>query len=112
MTALALGPTQAGAHARLLHALPKVGATVSRAPAELRLWFSEAIEPAFSTITLSGADGRPATTGRLSLDPQDRRVAIVPIPVALPPAAYRVRWRVTSTDSHRTEGDFTFTIKP
>lgn len=109
-TVLAAG--QADAHARLLHASPKVGDTVSRSPGELRLWFSETIEPALSSVTVSDADGRAVATGRLSVDPKDRRVVIVPVPAALPPAVYRVSWHMTSADTHRTEGDFTFRVRP
>jgi hypothetical protein len=30
----------------------------------------------------------------------------------LTPGTYRVSWRVVSVDTHPTEGNFTFTIKP
>ena len=30
----------------------------------------------------------------------------------LPPGVYTVVWHVTSVDTHKTEGHFTFTVKP
>ena len=30
----------------------------------------------------------------------------------LPPGVYAVEWHVTSVDTHKTEGHFTFTVKP
>src|SRR5262249_42509542 len=38
------------AHAYLDHASPRVGNTVAQSPKEVMLWFTEKIEPAFSTI--------------------------------------------------------------
>jgi methionine-rich copper-binding protein CopC len=102
----------ADAHARLLHASPKVGETVARPPTELRLWFSESIEPRESSVTLAGPGGRAIATGRLLLDPQDKRVVVVALPAALLPGPYRVSWQVTSVDTHRTDGDFMFRVGP
>jgi methionine-rich copper-binding protein CopC len=109
---VALGAAQAEAHARLVRATPRVGATVKVAPGELRLQFSESIETSLSSIGLSGPDKRPLSLGRLALDPKDHRVVVVPIPTPLMPGAYRVEWRMMSTDAHRTEGDFVFKFAP
>jgi methionine-rich copper-binding protein CopC len=110
--AFVLAAGQAQAHAMLEHALPRVGAVVRAAPRELRLWFSERIEPALSNMTLATAAGRPVPIGHLALVPGDGRQVTAAIPAALSPGAYRVRWRVVSVDSHRTQGDFTFEVKP
>ena len=108
--ALAAGP--ADAHAMLERASPRVGEAVSHAPTELRLWFSEGVEPAFSGVTLTDTAGRAVTTGRIAVDPKDKTEVVVPVPSALRPGTYRVRWHVVSVDTHRTEGDFTFAVKP
>jgi methionine-rich copper-binding protein CopC len=41
----------------------------------------------------------------------DRRVLSVKLKT-LPPGIYSVEWHVTSVDTHKTEGHFTFTVKP
>ena len=115
VAAAALGALAAGAadaHAMLERASPRVGQTVSRSPTELRLWFSEGVEPAFSGVTLTDAAGRPVATGRLAIDSKDKTEVVVSVPSALRPGTYRVRWHVVSVDTHRTEGDFTFAVKP
>src|SRR3954447_26471204 len=89
------------AHAFLDHAEPPVGAIVAAAPAALRLFFSEPIEPLFSGVTLTGADG-PVATGAAAVDPQNRMALVLPLP-PLPPGRYRVSWHVVSADTHRTE---------
>jgi hypothetical protein len=108
----ALGASEVSAHARLIKATPRVGATVNASPAELRLFFSESIDPSLSSVGMSGPDGRSLTLGRLTLDAKDHRVVVVPIPTPLAAGPYRVEWRMTSMDTHRTEGDFIFRVAP
>jgi methionine-rich copper-binding protein CopC len=36
----------------------------------------------------------------------------VPLQSALPPGAYTVKWHVLSTDGHKTEGSYSFMVKP
>jgi methionine-rich copper-binding protein CopC len=107
----ALGGGQALAHARLIHALPKVGATIRQSPRELLLLFSETIDPRQSAISLTGPAG-PVPTGPLFQDRQDTRVVHMPIRATVAPGAYRVEWDVRSMDTHRTEGNFSFRIVP
>jgi copper resistance protein C len=101
----------ARAHAFLDKASPPVGGAVATPPAEIRLRFSEPVEPAFSRIALTAANGAAVATGAAAPDPGDPSQLVLPVP-RLPPGRYRVRWRVTSRDTHTTEGDFTFEIRP
>jgi methionine-rich copper-binding protein CopC len=98
------------AHAHLEKADPRVGSTVAAAPSRLWLRFSEIIRPHASGVQLVGPDGK-ATVLALSQDPQDKRAVIAPLPAGLAPGKYLVRWRALSPDGHRTEGDFSFSIK-
>lgn len=101
----------AWAHAFLDHAEPKVGATVPVPPRELRLWFSQAVEPAFSTAQVVDANGHRVDTGPAQADASDRSVLRVPLgPLA--PGAYTVNWRAVSVDTHPTTGHFTFRVGP
>jgi methionine-rich copper-binding protein CopC len=99
------------AHAFLDHAVPAVGSTVSAAPVEIRLFFSEAVEPLFSGVELATVDGAAIATGATVIDPRDPMQLVLKVP-PLSPGRYRVRWHVASVDTHRTEGDFTFEIRP
>lgn len=36
----------------------------------------------------------------------------IPVSEALGPGAYTVEWHVLSTDGHKTNGSYTFTVKP
>jgi methionine-rich copper-binding protein CopC len=107
---LTLGPGAASAHALLQHAEPRVGARVAASPSQIRLWFSEGVEARFSAIAIEGADGKPIAEGAAVSDPKDREQLVLPLTRPLPAGAYRVRWHVVSVDSHKTQGDFTFTV--
>jgi len=108
----ALGTGQACAHARLIRAEPRVGTTVAQSPVELRLSFSEAIDLAHSKVVLRAAGGAPVALGTLRLDRSDGRLVVAPVLGTLGPATYRVEWSMTSADTHQTDGDFKFTVKP
>lgn len=107
---LLLGVVPACAHAHLSQATPAVDSTVATAPKEVVLKFTEALEPAFSSIVVHDAKGTNVETGKAQLDQNDHsqlRVALKP----LPPGTYVVIWQVLSVDTHRTHGNFTFRIQ-
>lgn len=108
--ALILGSAQAYAHAQLQKATPAVGGTVASAN-EIRLKFSEGVEARFSGLTLSTAGVGAMPLGQPTTEGGDKSVLIVPIVNALPPGVYTVHWHAVSVDTHRTQGDFSFTVK-
>jgi methionine-rich copper-binding protein CopC len=110
LSILLVAPTGAFAHAFLDHAAPRVGNTVAQAPKEVVLWFTQQLEPAFSSIEVRNEQGAAVTTGKAAVigDRTQLRVALRP----LPPGTYKVIWRVLSVDTHRTQGDFTFRVGP
>jgi copper resistance protein C len=108
---LCASASSAFAHAFLDRAVPAVGSTVHGAPTSIRVWFTQDIEPAFSTIKLQDAKGGELAAADKAVDPSDRSLMQLPVP-PLRPGTYRVKWRVLSIDSHVTEGDFTFNVAP
>jgi methionine-rich copper-binding protein CopC len=110
LAVLAGGP-DAFAHALLRQAQPAVGATVKAAPDELLLVFSEAVEPAFSRVAVTDAQGRPVATGNLHTDPNDATHLLMGVR-RLGPGTYKVVWHATSVDTHKTEGAYQFTVQP
>ena len=101
----------ASAHAFLDHADPKVGSTVDQPPTEVKITFTEELEPAFSTITVSTSDDKQIDKKDTHLDDNDKKLLIVSLPT-LPPGTYKVHWHVVASDTHTTQGDFKFTVKP
>ena len=100
------------AHAQLLKAVPAVGGKVTASPNEIRLTFSEGVEPRFSGIALATETGAEEPTGKPSVDSADNRVLVATVLQALKPGIYTVRWHAVSVDTHRTQGSFNFTVAP
>jgi methionine-rich copper-binding protein CopC len=108
--ALSLVTTQAFAHAQLEKASPPVGGTVASA-SEIRLTFSEGVEPKFSKVTLTGSGGSAVPLGTAKTEASNQAILIVPISKSLSAGVYTVRWQVVSVDTHHTQGTFEFTVK-
>ncbi|HUI18724.1 MAG TPA: copper resistance CopC family protein [Alphaproteobacteria bacterium] len=113
LVSAALGSSAAAAlaHAFLDHAIPAVGSTSHGSPPEVRLWFTEALEPAFSAVKVVDASGKQVDKGDSSVDAQDRKLLKLALP-PLAPGSYKVMWRVTSVDTHTTSGSYTIRIAP
>jgi len=107
---LLVAPPPARAHAFPDHADPRVGASVSTSPSEVRIWFDGEIEPVFSTIRVENENKQRIDGGDGGVSPQDNRLLTVRIP-PLAPGKYRVYWSVVARDGHRTEGDYPFKVK-
>jgi methionine-rich copper-binding protein CopC len=101
----------ARAHAFLDRAEPAVGSSVRESPAEVRLWFSQEIEPAFSTVRVMDGNAKQVDKGDKRVESSDHMILQVSLP-PLPPGTYRVAWRVVSVDTHVTVGNFTFEVRP
>ncbi|HWA17803.1 MAG TPA: copper homeostasis periplasmic binding protein CopC [Devosia sp.] len=104
-------PAAVSAHAHLETANPAVY-TNGVTPAELRLDFSEGLELAFTTVTLTAADGTAIATGAPALDPADATLLIVPLTGDLPAGGVKVDWKAVAEDGHKSEGSYSFTVAP
>ncbi len=101
-----LAAAPAFGHARLTASDPADKARV-KSPQQIRLTFSETLEPAFSGATLADAAGKtvPAPTAVGGS-------AITLLPMALRPGAYTVTWHSVGRDTHRMGGRFGFQVVP
>ena len=98
------------AHAFLDHADPKVGSVLAKPPSEIKLWFTQEIEPDFSTIEVHDSQGNRVDKQDAHQDSSDKKLMIVSVS-ALAGGEYTVIWKVVSTDTHHTHGTFKFTVK-
>jgi methionine-rich copper-binding protein CopC len=100
------GAPAARAHAFLDHASPLVGSTVASAPHEVVLTFTQSLEPAFSTVTVTDPGGADAGAGKAQVSGNTMRIGLK----ASGAGTYKVHWHALSTDTHSTEGTFTFHV--
>ena|SRR5579862_7326636 len=101
--------SRAGAHAFLDHASPAVGSVVPSAPPAATLWFTQELEPAFSSVTVTDQSGQQVDLGNARVPPGHADQLQIGLK-AVPPGIFTVRWHVVSVDTHTTDGSFTFTV--
>jgi len=103
------GLSLAQAHAFLDHADPRVGSTVSSSPSQVKAWYTEELEPAFSKIRVFDAQGNEVDSKDVKVDPTDKTIMTVSLP-RLPAGTYEVKWSAVAVDTHHTTGTFSFTV--
>jgi copper transport protein len=108
--ALAL-PAAAWAHAALLRTTPEPSRTINRAPPEVRLTYSEPVEPRFAIVSVTDAQGRQVTSGKPAAAAGAPQTLVTPMR-RVPEGWYLVFWRVISADGHPVRGAFTFAVGP
>jgi methionine-rich copper-binding protein CopC len=103
---LLLAAGEANAHAFLDHAEPRVGNKVATPPQQVTLWFTQKLESAFSTITVTNAAGQRVDSGKTRVSGSQMSVSLR----GGGSGTYHVNWHVLSVDTHTTEGNFTFQV--
>jgi methionine-rich copper-binding protein CopC len=97
---------EATAHALLDRAEPRVGNKVAAAPREVTLWFTQKLEAAFSTVTVTNSAGERVDSGKTHVTGSQMSVSLR----SGGTGTYHVTWRVLSVDAHTTDGSFTFQV--
>jgi len=98
-------------HNHLVKSAPGQGQELATAPTEIRLWFSERPEVAFTSVTLMQGDStRIATIKAVATD--DSLAVSIPLAMPLPAGKYLVGWRTASKDGHAIRGVLGFSIAP
>ena len=101
------GNAQAHAHPKSM--VPAADAAVA-APAEVSMSFSEALEAAFSSLTVVDAAGHAVAGGKTEIDSTAHTAMHMSLP-ALAPGVYTVKWVAVARDGHRSSGSYSFTVK-
>ncbi|MBY4683159.1 copper resistance CopC family protein, partial [Burkholderia contaminans] len=100
---LLAGVQFAHAHAFPTHQAPSAGETVTASPPRVAIDFDDGLEPAFSSIAVTDAQGRAVTNGKGEVDASNRKhmsVALNP----LAPGVYTVAWVARARDGHPPQG--------
>ncbi len=89
----------AAAHGYIVRAIPEDRTTLQYSPARLQYWFSEGLEPEFSTVTLRDQTGAVIAEG--GVDPENTSLLQLQVPGTLPDGAYVVDLRPAfASDGH------------
>jgi copper transport protein len=108
--ALAL-PAAVWGHATLIATQPQSSGTLAQPPKEIRLTYSERIEPRFAVISVTDAGGNQQISGSPARTADDPNTIFVPLN-RISQGWYLVWWRVISADGHPVRGAFTFAVGP
>lgn len=108
-TTLAVVATGAFAHVKLQAAEPASGAAVA-APTQVTLHFNEAVEPAMSTVKVTGPGNAAVEVGKPAGASGDSKTLVSTLP-KLPAGEYRLEWSTMGHDGHHTKGEYRFTVK-
>ena len=98
------------AHASLVQSVPEANAQLDVPPVQIELYFSEPIEPTFSTIEVLDSNGRRVDNDDSLVDLVDPTRLTVSLR-SMPDGIYTVSWRALSAvDSHITAGAYPFAV--
>ncbi len=107
-----LFPAVASAHAILLRSDPAKDSLLSVAPQRVRMWFSEGLNPAFSTAVVVNGDNKRVDNRDAHVSSNDQTEMDLTLQANLPPAVYIVIWRTDSAaDGHVLRGSFIFSVE-
>ncbi len=108
--ALVIGVAPVFAHAGLLKSNPEANASLPRPPVQIELFFSEALESSFSSITVLNSDGASVDSNDSRVDAADSTRMTVSLR-SIPDGVYTVSWKALSAvDGHLTTGSFPFAV--
>jgi Uncharacterized protein, homolog of Cu resistance protein CopC len=100
-------PALAEAHTALVSSTPAAGSRLASAPRQIRLVFSEPLEPTLARIELV-KDGHLLMLS-VGGDPHDVHALVASLG-ELSPGGYRIMWRVVSADGHPVSGAVDFAV--
>lgn len=103
-------PLSVFAHAMPEQSIPAAGAVLTTPPARAQVRFDTALEPLFSSLVVKNGQGVAVSQGKGAVDPANRAVISTQLP-HLAPGPYHVFWTAVAHDGHRTQGDYTFTVR-
>jgi copper resistance protein C len=110
LAACALTASAAAGHAVLQRAEPRVDSRLKRSPDEIKLYFTERLEPAYSSVRVLNDHGGQVDRRDSRVDRTNPTLLRATVP-RLPQGTYKVQWRVLSIDGDVTEGAFTFQVE-
>src|SRR5215475_10434466 len=99
----------AWAHATLDSSSPANGATVTSAPSQIVLNYSEHVEIPLGSVRLLNCSGQKIEIGKPQHGATASQVVVGNIP-NLAPDTYLILWRVISADSHPVQGGIPFQV--
>src|SRR2546422_10338001 len=97
--------TAAAGHAVLQRAEPRIESRLKRPPEEVKLYFSERLEPAYSAVRVVNDRDQRVDRGDSRVDRANPALLRTTLP-PLPAGTYRGKGRLRSIGPHSHQGDY------
>jgi copper transport protein len=110
LSAIAIAPASALAHAQLLGTQPVSGTTVKSTPREVIFEFNQAVGGTLGAVRVYDAAGKEVDSGNVSHPDGNEHWMGVGLPAHLPDGTYTGTYRVVSADTHIVYGGLVFNI--
>ena len=116
LVAVALGASlgvaraESPVHLALERSDPNQDQTLSAAPVEVRLWFTQAPQAAATSVRIVAGDESLVESGDPTVDAEDVKVFSVAVGGEMAAGSYTVIWRAMSADGHVVRGEFSFSV--
>src|SRR5215216_1994872 len=88
LCAMLLTQRIAAAHGYIIRAIPQDRSVLDHSPSRMQIWFSESLEPRFSTLSLSNQHGDPLALEDNGVVVGNTSQLSARLPAALPDGAY------------------------
>lgn len=103
-------PALTSAHAYIIKSTPFENQLFSKAPEKVTIQFDEAIQTVFHTLKVYDLNGKEVDNGDSRIDSKNSSVIECSLKPHLPEGAYRIDWKVVSSDGHPVEGVIPFGV--
>jgi copper transport protein len=101
VVALLINARPSGAHGYIVRSIPQDRSVLSRAPSRIQVWFTENLEPSFSTLSLTNEKGEAIPLEDSGVVPTNSTQLAARIPSTLPNGAYVLTIRAAfASDGH------------
>jgi copper transport protein len=100
----------AAAHASLVDTDPAPGTVLAKAPAAVRLTYSEPVQVTAGSVSITDPEGQPVDGLDPAADRNDGSTLVAHLPSPLEDGTYVLTWRVVSLDGHPVSGTFAFAV--
>src|SRR5438093_8437452 len=102
-------PTQA--HGYILRSVPADRAVLAHSPSRLQIWFTENLEPQFSTLNMTNEKGTVIPLSEVGVPSNNSTELVARVPETLPDGAYVVTVRAAfASDGHVGTEDVIFWV--
>jgi methionine-rich copper-binding protein CopC len=106
-----LVPGTVFAHAHYDHSDPAAGVNLNNAPTQVKVWFTEGVKPAGSSLMVLDASGLPVSKSDSAVDASDAKLMTVSLNASVPNGVYTVKWKtISADDGDDADGQFQFSV--